>query len=493
MSRSVAFLVGVDQFADTSFSPLRFCQRDVAEMDRVLNNREISDFETVIMMNEPHYTILSRIERMLGQLEVSDKVLLYFAGHGKRARLSGDLYLVASDTFGDALNSTGISVERLLRILRSCSCRQRLVILDCCYSGAVGQLFNRGEVSDEMQVLAENTGTYILAASTGTQTAAERENEAGGGNGVFTRFLIEGLESGDASLGSDGEAVTVDSLFSYARTKVVMNALQEPKKFVLDGAGDFVLARSQARRWDGRRREVRGKFLNLLQDNVIGEDDLAVVLRLTKRTWSELDAEEREVSGRLLDVHGGTLSAMKFFASVASWRDDAGPRKGPPQPEPISAKRPTEPAVEIPAPTRVELVSPMLAFAGATTPRQIAEVTVPEAVTPKDESAPPTLDPNSGATTGRPNEARKWLGIALAVLAVSGFLIWAGTGGRSGSPSPDSSVTPPAPSASTAPTSDVEPVAAAPSSDWVSTGRRTSSGRMILAPPATAPYGAQAR
>jgi hypothetical protein len=46
MTRSVAFLVGVDKFADKSFQQLRFCQNDVSDMDRVLSNREISDFET---------------------------------------------------------------------------------------------------------------------------------------------------------------------------------------------------------------------------------------------------------------------------------------------------------------------------------------------------------------------------------------------------------------------------------------------------------------
>ena len=56
--RSVAFLVGVDQFSDTAFRPLRFCQNDVDGMARVLRNPEISGFEIIEVRNKRHNEVL---------------------------------------------------------------------------------------------------------------------------------------------------------------------------------------------------------------------------------------------------------------------------------------------------------------------------------------------------------------------------------------------------------------------------------------------------
>ena len=319
MTRSVAFLVGVDKFADTSFQPLRFCQNDVSDMNRILSNREISDFETIVVRNEEHHSILKKLDQAVYHLGNSDKVLFYFAGHGKCSRRSGLPYLVASDTISDALNSTGIAVDTILRILRESNCRQRLMILDCCHSGAVGEIFRGNEVGDSIINLARSTGTYILTASTAIQTAIERENDLGdGGNGIFTRFLVEGIETGKAQTRDNDEDITIDDLFDYARSKVIMSSAQEPKKYVLDGAGTYNIARSRAAKWDHRRREVFQRFASMLGENVISQDELSIVLDFTRRKWAELDGKERDDCGRLLQVldGDGTFSIVNFFASV---------------------------------------------------------------------------------------------------------------------------------------------------------------------------------
>jgi hypothetical protein len=293
--------------------------------------------------NEEHYSILMKLEQAVYQLGSSDKVLFYFAGHGKRSRRSGLPYLVASNTISEALNATGIAVDTILRILRESNCRQRLLILDCCHSGAVGEIFRGSDVGDSIATLARSTGTYILTASTGIQTAAERETDVGdGGSGVFTRFLVEGLETGEAQTSRDGEIITVDDLYDYVRAKVIINSPQEPQKYVLDGAGTFNIARSPAAKWNHRRREALQRFASMLQENVISQDELAVVLDLTKRRWAELDSKERADCCRLLQVldGDGTFSVVSFFASLGS------PTRAPTVPEqvtgPLSAKAPTE-------------------------------------------------------------------------------------------------------------------------------------------------------
>src|SRR5262249_28356588 len=145
MTRSIAFLVAVDQFADPSFGRLQFPQNDVSGMERVFSNPDISDFEPTVLRNPKRDSIITELENIASALTPEDKIIYYYAGHWKRSRRAGDLYLVASDTRADALLGTGIPIDMILKIMRESSCRQRVLILDCCYSGAVSAVFRGGE------------------------------------------------------------------------------------------------------------------------------------------------------------------------------------------------------------------------------------------------------------------------------------------------------------------------------------------------------------
>jgi uncharacterized caspase-like protein len=124
-ARSVAFLVGVDQFSDTAFGPLRFCQNDVDGMSRVLRNPEISGFEIIEVRNKRHNEVLKDLERMVARLGPGDKMLFYFAGHGRRSTQAGRLYLVATDTESEYLRSTGIPIDRILDFITGVAMRQQ--------------------------------------------------------------------------------------------------------------------------------------------------------------------------------------------------------------------------------------------------------------------------------------------------------------------------------------------------------------------------------
>jgi hypothetical protein len=124
-TRSVAFLVGVDTFGDSAFKPLRFCQNDVDGMARVLRDPEISGFEIIEIRNKRHDEVLEGLDRMASSLVPGDKLLFYFAGHGRRSTQSGRLYLVATNTKAEVLRATGIPIDSVLDIIRESRCDKR--------------------------------------------------------------------------------------------------------------------------------------------------------------------------------------------------------------------------------------------------------------------------------------------------------------------------------------------------------------------------------
>ncbi|HXO71697.1 MAG TPA: caspase family protein [Bradyrhizobium sp.] len=297
-SKNIAVLVGVGSFDDPGFTRLRFCDNDIEDLGRVLSDPEIAQFE-VIKLHEPDRDkILNTLDRVATGLQPEDKFLFYYAGHGKRSA-AGKLYLVAKDTKLETLRGSAVPIDQLLDIMQESRSSQRVMILDCCHSGAIGAEF-RGAIADNLQELARTRGTCILAASTGVQLAEEREalDLTGRGNGIFTRHLVDGLKTGSAAGGAD--YVTVDSLYEYAFQQVVTTSTQTPMKWVIGGVGTIVIAKSTAGGWQTQRDAIHLEFRNLHNQRVINGAFLDSVERVTSKEWRQLDDSGKKFGVQLM-------------------------------------------------------------------------------------------------------------------------------------------------------------------------------------------------
>lgn len=126
-----------------------------------------------------------------------DTVLLYFSGHGSITSTGG--YIVTPDySKGDE----GISMDSILSMANESEATNKVIILDCCHSGAFGSPSLTG---GKMAHIAD--GVTILTASRDNEFAVECN-----GSGIFTSLLIDGL-SGSASdiLGN----ITLANIYSY--------------------------------------------------------------------------------------------------------------------------------------------------------------------------------------------------------------------------------------------------------------------------------------
>jgi uncharacterized caspase-like protein len=316
--RSIAFLVGNDQFSDKAFPPLLFCQNDVAGMARVLCDQTISEFEVIEVVNKRHDEVLERLEKTVNSLSPGDKFLFYFAGHGRRSPQSGRLYLVATDTKSDALRATGIPIESALDVIRESRCDNRALVLDCCYSGAVGEGFRGGDTASGLENLAEkNKGTYILTASTAIERAAEREGVDGGasGNGIFTKYFIEALQMGTATA-ADSDEITIDAVHDYIQSRVAKDAAQQPQRFVIGGAGRYVIGHSSASRWERRRGELRQRLNELLYQNIISDEQHSVALAICRMSWQRLTLAQKESARIGIDALDSKIALTEFLRRV---------------------------------------------------------------------------------------------------------------------------------------------------------------------------------
>lgn len=236
-----AFLIGCNDYIEKKEFPALHCPaNDVEAMRTVLENQRIGKFDEIHSYSggESSSKILTKVEEIITtRAGIDDSILVYFSGHGKTDRL-GKLYLALKGTKVASLDSTSIAIERIVDYMKLSRCRANLILLDCCYSGAIKKAFNKKGLNDVLAAVGQGRGMYVMTSSTAMQPSEEKE---GAKNSIFTKFLVEGLQSGEADLDTSGW-VTVDEAYDYTSNLVKGTGLQTPTKFSLEAVGGFILA-----------------------------------------------------------------------------------------------------------------------------------------------------------------------------------------------------------------------------------------------------------
>jgi len=182
-----ALVVGIDYYA--TLPQLSGCVNDAHEVKGVLERHSDGsvNFGVKMMVGTGIQSAISRIQLKDSIVELfsgsGEIAVLYFAGHGYFESTGG--YILASDA---RRGDDGISLAEIANLAASAAIRNRVVILDSCFSGG---LADRPQGSSAE--LSE--GMTVLTASTAEQPAVEF-----GGGGVFTRLLVDALRGSAANL-----------------------------------------------------------------------------------------------------------------------------------------------------------------------------------------------------------------------------------------------------------------------------------------------------
>lgn len=128
----------------------------------------------------------------------SDIALFYFSGHGTD-EMAGQIVTPDFNGF-----DKGVSMNDILQLANTSTSRNKIIILDCCYSGKLGD-FSAIDTSDAVI----GKGVTILTASNRDEVAIE---DGITGHGVFTELLIQGLKGGAADVSGN---ITPASLYSF--------------------------------------------------------------------------------------------------------------------------------------------------------------------------------------------------------------------------------------------------------------------------------------
>lgn len=180
-----ALVVGINEYR---VAPLKGCVKDAQNVHARLSQHGDGDpnYDTYLLTSErqevTRLVLLDKLKALL--MEPAESAVFYFSGHGSRNLLGG--YLVTQEA---SRADQGLAFHDLQTLVLRSPIPEITLILDCCYSGGMGN------EDGENPIVELRQGVTILAASQPEQLA--RETIEGG---IFTNLLLNALDGEAADL-----------------------------------------------------------------------------------------------------------------------------------------------------------------------------------------------------------------------------------------------------------------------------------------------------
>jgi len=198
--RLVVVAVGVNAYANASLN-LAFAVPDaqtVADTLRAGGEGLFREVSTTVLRDRDatRAGVLAAIEAAARSTGPEDTFVLYLAGHGVRTEPDNRFLFLPHDVTDNSswasLRRQGIEDSTLVAALSRIRARDAFLLLDTCHAGQL--------TMDQLSALGNETGRFLLAASTSVQEALDSYDDR---NGVFAFALREGLQ-GRAAVDGEG-------------------------------------------------------------------------------------------------------------------------------------------------------------------------------------------------------------------------------------------------------------------------------------------------
>ncbi len=244
----VALLVGVSEYQQ-GLKPLKSTANDVEAMKRVLQNPDMGGFaeaDITLLLNKGRQEMEVAIYELFANRKSDDLLLFYFSGHGVIDNRS-KLYLATPTTRKGKgreglVIPTAVAASFIHERMNDSYSQRMVVILDCCYSGAFAEgLMPKDNSSVNLQTQLGGKGRAIFTSSDSIEYSFQ---EKGSKLSIYTRYLVEGIETGAADRDEDGW-ISADELHEYARNKVIEAApAMTPQFYPVEEGFKILLARA---------------------------------------------------------------------------------------------------------------------------------------------------------------------------------------------------------------------------------------------------------
>ncbi|WP_410670640.1 caspase, EACC1-associated type [Amycolatopsis sp. cmx-4-68] len=224
-ARSRALLFGTSQFNDPGLPDLPAVRNNLADLGAFLTasaGTGLAAEHCVVLPDEPDRAVVGDLLHALtGAAE--DLLLVYYSGHGVIGG-DGELYLSLPGTRvdRDLVSWTGLPLSLLRRTLGGAAADNRVLILDCCFSGrAIDTMADTASaVAGQMEI----SGTCTLTSSPANQPAFA---PAGA---VYTAYTGELLRALRGEMPGTTRLLTLQSIHEHLARELPRKGFPRPEQ-----------------------------------------------------------------------------------------------------------------------------------------------------------------------------------------------------------------------------------------------------------------------
>jgi Caspase domain len=216
------------------YEPLKGPRNDLTLMQSALRDPRYGLFEVEPRENLGWAKIRAEFSGFLKAATPADSLLLYYSGHGDRLG-DGRLALCGVDTDSENVAATSFDTNELREWIESANrAPSTMVILDCCYAGAM-----KGALGEEDIVASLGAGTMVLSSSASQPVKdAASEDEGSPFTVALSKILLDPEVTGD-----ENGLLTIDRV--YQQLLEHEPPLLPPPKRNVRSQGTFALARRE--------------------------------------------------------------------------------------------------------------------------------------------------------------------------------------------------------------------------------------------------------
>jgi hypothetical protein len=229
-----AAVIGISRYRNSKLPQLRYADRDASAFCQFLTSPLDSggmgvspaNVRKLINKDATRMNIVASVTDFMKRAIEEDVVIIYFAGHGYPDPDRPEVpYLLAYDSDLSQLAGTAVEMKVIQDAIRFyIKAKKVIVFVDACHSAGVsGDVTMRGEITNDVvnkfiEEIAKAGSSVLTFSASELKELSQESPRWGGGHGVFTYFLLEGLK-GKAKVDSD-PIVRLGELVDYVTENV---------------------------------------------------------------------------------------------------------------------------------------------------------------------------------------------------------------------------------------------------------------------------------
>ncbi len=172
---TIALLIGASEFpkdTEGNLKPIPNIEVNIQKLKKVLMDKNIvgiPEQNITVSFNESKADIEKRLFHLIDATQNSKyNLLIYYSGHGYPDFSAGNynIYLATHSTNSRIIAQGAIKINDLANYIKGCNSKQKIIILDACYSGEIHLSGAMGEINSHMKVeMNKFEGSFVISST----------------------------------------------------------------------------------------------------------------------------------------------------------------------------------------------------------------------------------------------------------------------------------------------------------------------------------------